>query len=94
MVLKRIQGKVEGKRSRDRPVIRYINQIKSLTQMSISESIWTQSIENSGDIYPIRIIYMHENHDIRKWTMIKWKEILHSTEFNHLYIGKYIYNCM
>jgi len=39
-----IQGKVEGKRSRGRPSIRYIDQIKSLTQMSMSDSI-----QNTGN---------------------------------------------
>jgi len=34
-----IQGKVEGKRSRGRPPIRYIDQIKNLTQISMSENI-------------------------------------------------------
>ncbi|KAL4083848.1 hypothetical protein QTP88_029164 [Uroleucon formosanum] len=34
-----IQGKNEGKRSRGRPPIRYIDQIKNLTQMSISDNI-------------------------------------------------------
>jgi len=39
-----IQGKVEGKRSRSRPSIRYKDQIKTLTQMSMSDNI--QNTEN------------------------------------------------
>lgn len=36
-----IQGKVEGKRSRGRSPVRYIDQIKNLTHMSVAEIMRT-----------------------------------------------------
>jgi len=55
--------------------MRYINQIKTLTQMTMSESTGTQKIENSGEMYPIGIIYLRESHDVRNRTTIKKEKI-------------------
>jgi len=51
-----IQGKVKGKRSRCRPPIRYIDQIKISHKCQCQTTSGIQGIESSGEIYLIEII--------------------------------------